>query len=147
MESAQHFWQLCPSRSLRFVWSLNWACRRQLSSIGQLHDNDWLQLPEFGFALLFKFVNPAGEWRTIALICTRKQQTQGQSGSCNKMTSSCNCPIHQETHLNDTRRPEKNSTKKKKSSRERSVTTENERQKFVLEIPDKGLHTRHCLVI
>ena len=38
------------------------------------------------------------------------------------MTSSCNCPIHQgeingilETHLNDTRRPEKNSTKTKKN--------------------------------
>ena len=92
-----------------------------------------------------------------------------------------------ETHLNDTPRPEKNSTKKKKNAkragkiedsrkkaqnsttflrrsnndrqehkykiklnfagRERSVTTENERQKFVFEIPDKGLHTRHCLVI
>ena len=187
------FLQLCPSRSLRFVWSLNWACRRQFSSIGQLHDNDWLQLPEFGFALLFKFVNPAEEWRTIALICTRKQQTQGQSGSCSKMTSSCNCPTHQgeingilETHLNDTQRPEKNSTKKKNAKkagkiedsrkkaqnstifprrsnngrqenkykiklnfagRERSVTTENERQKFVFEIPDKGLHTRHSLVI
>ena len=91
-----------------------------------------------------------------------------------------------ETHLNDTQRPEKNSTKKKNAKkagkiedsrkkaqnstifprrsnngrqenkykiklnfagRERSVTTENERQKFVFEIPDKGLHTRHCLVI
>ena len=31
----------------------------------------------FGFALLFKFVNPAEDYRTIALICIRKQQTQG----------------------------------------------------------------------
>jgi len=34
----------------------------QNTKIGQLHDDDiWLQLPEFifGFALLFKFVNPA----------------------------------------------------------------------------------------
>ena len=31
----------------------------------------------FSFPLLFKFVNPAEDERTIALICTRKQQTQG----------------------------------------------------------------------
>ena len=31
----------------------------------------------FVFAFLFKFVNAAEDYRTIALICTRKQQTKG----------------------------------------------------------------------
>ena len=31
----------------------------------------------FVFALLFKFANSAEDKRTIALICTRKQHTQG----------------------------------------------------------------------
>ena len=32
---------------------------------------------DFVFAFLFEFVNPAEDYRTIALICTRKQQTKG----------------------------------------------------------------------
>ena len=47
----------------------------------------------FGFALLFKLVNPAVDLRTIALICTRKNKLT-DSGSCSKMASSCNCPIN-----------------------------------------------------
>ena len=47
----------------------------------------------FVFAFLFKFGNPAEVWKTMALICTRKQQTKGFSGSCHKMTSSRNFPI------------------------------------------------------
>ena len=43
----------------------------------------------FFFAFLLKFVNPAE--RTIALICTKKKLKN--SGSCNKIMSSCNCPI------------------------------------------------------
>ena len=43
----------------------------------------------FFFAFLFKFVNPAE--RTIALICTKKKLKN--SGSCDKIMSSCKCPI------------------------------------------------------
>ena len=46
----------------------------------------------FVFALLFKFLNPAEDKRTIALICTRNNKLK-DSGSCSKMTSSCTCPI------------------------------------------------------
>ena len=43
----------------------------------------------FFFAFSFKFVSPAE--RTIALIYTKKKLKN--SGSCNKIMSSCNCPI------------------------------------------------------
>ena len=38
---------------------------------------DYNYLIDFGFALSFKFVNPAEDYRTTALIYTGKQQTQG----------------------------------------------------------------------
>ena len=44
----------------------------------------------FFFFFLLKFVNTAE--RTIALTCTKKKLKN--SGSCNKIMSSCNCPIH-----------------------------------------------------
>ena len=49
--------------------------------IGHFEDDDiGLQLPEHFlniFAFLFIFVHPAEIYATIALICTRKQQTEG----------------------------------------------------------------------
>ena len=52
--------------------------QEQIMKIGNFHDDDvWLQLPEFISFLLFKFVNSTEVYRTRALICTRKQQTEG----------------------------------------------------------------------
>ena len=48
---------------------------------------------------------------------------------------------------NNDRQENKYKIKLNFAGRERRVTTGNERQKFDFEIPDKGLHTRHCLVI
>ena len=44
----------------------------------------------FSFCFVIKFVNPAEFKKPMAAIHIRKQQNK-HSGSCSKMTSSCNC--------------------------------------------------------
>ena len=54
--------------------------------IGQLHDDDiWLQLPEF-ISVLLCYLN-------LSILLRIKDNKLKDSGSCSKMTSSCNCPI------------------------------------------------------
>ena len=58
--------------------NIDWSA---LQGIGHFHDGIiLLQLPEFilfFFFKLFKFCNPSGQQRTIALMSTRKQNTEG----------------------------------------------------------------------
>ena len=53
------------------------AKTRKLLTNGRIARWRYLTRIYFVFALLFKFANSAEDKRTIALICRRKQQTQG----------------------------------------------------------------------
>ena len=71
---------ICTSLCLGQQLTKSIAAFGQILWIGHLHDGViLLQLPEFHFVFLFKFkfCNPRGEQRTIALINMIKQKPEG----------------------------------------------------------------------